>query len=144
MIWAILALLGAPLWLCALGISVLVLRTRAIKGRPGNISVRVRRPGRSRWTRANAVGVSDVFVWRASPAAWAEDVRQVTAASPRTASPDEASALRRLGAAFALVRLTYEGGSTLDVAATAGQRASLLGPFPGVAPPPEAATPAAP
>ena len=106
MIWAILALVGVPLWLCALGISVLVFRTRALKGRPGNMAVRVRRPGRSRWTRANAVWVSDVFVWRASPAAWAEDVRQVTAVSPRPATPAERATLRRLGDDFALVTLT--------------------------------------
>ena len=62
MIWAILAILGVPLWLCALGISVLVFRTRALKGRPGNMSVRVLRPGRTRWIRANAIWVSEVFV----------------------------------------------------------------------------------
>ncbi len=33
MIWAVLAFVGVPLWLCALGISVLVFRTRALKGR---------------------------------------------------------------------------------------------------------------
>jgi hypothetical protein len=127
MIWAILALLGVPLWLCALGITVLVFRTRAIKGRPGNMTVRVRRPGRSRWTRANAVWVSDVFVWRASPAAWAEDVRQVNAVSSRTATPDEHAKLRRLGDDIAVVTLTYADGATLDVAGPPGERTWLLG-----------------
>ena len=82
MIWAILALLGVPVWLCALGISVLVLRRRAIMGRPGNISVRVRPFGRSRWTRANAVWVSDVFVWRARPQ------HQPPPEADHTAAPD--------------------------------------------------------
>jgi hypothetical protein len=127
MIWAILALLGVPLWLCALGITVLVFRTRAIKGRPGNVAVRVRRPGRSRWTRANAVWVSDVFVWRASPATWAEDVRQVNAVSSRTATPDEHAKLRRLGDDIAVVTLTYADGATLDVAGLPGERTWLLG-----------------
>jgi hypothetical protein len=130
MIWAILAFLGVPLWVCALGLTALVFRTRAIKGRPGNMTVRVRRPGRSRWTRANAIWVSDVFVWRASPAAWAEDVRQVSSASPRPASPEEAAKLHRLGDGPALLTLTYADGATMEVAAPAAASASLLGPFP--------------
>jgi hypothetical protein len=140
MIWAILALVGVPLWLCALGISVLVFRTRALKGRPGNMAVRVRRPGRSRWTRANAIWVSDVFVWRASPAAWAEDVRQVNAVSTRAATPDEHAKLRRLGDEIAVVTLTYADGATLDVAASPDAGTLILGPFAGRTAPPEAAT----
>ena len=44
MIWAILVLVGVPIWLCALGITALVFRARALRKRPGNIPVRVLRP----------------------------------------------------------------------------------------------------
>ena len=46
MIWAILAALGVPLWLCALGIFALLFQNRALKRRSGNIAVRVRPVGK--------------------------------------------------------------------------------------------------
>ena len=73
MVWAFLAWVGVPLWLCALGIFALVYRNRALRRRHGNIPVRVLRPGKTRWTRGHAVWVKDVFAWRGSPAAWNED-----------------------------------------------------------------------
>ena len=83
MIWAILALLGVPLWLCAVGILALVYRNKSLRQRHGDIPVRVQRAGKTRWTRGHAVWVSDVFAWRGSPAAWSEDLFQVTAARGR-------------------------------------------------------------
>src|SRR5512132_4168566 len=77
MIWAILALLGVPLWLCAIGIFALVFRNRTLRRRHGNLPVRVRRPGKTRWTRGHAIWISDVFAWRGSPAAWSEDLLHV-------------------------------------------------------------------
>ena len=47
MIWAILALLGVPLWLCALGILSLVMRNRQLPKRLGDMLVRVHGLGRS-------------------------------------------------------------------------------------------------
>ena len=67
MIWAILALLGVPLWLCAPGILSLVLRNRELRKRYGDIPVRVRRAGKKRWTRGHAIWVSDVFACAARP-----------------------------------------------------------------------------
>lgn len=128
MVWAILVLLGVPIWLCALGILVLVLRNRALRERPGNMSVRVRRPGRQRWTRANGLWVSDVFVWRASPAAWAEDVRQIAAVSRRTATTEDRNKLHRLGDDVALVTMTTGEGDVFDVATAADARDGLFGP----------------
>jgi hypothetical protein len=61
MIWALLALLGVPLWLCAAGLSILLVRNRALRHRPGNVKVRRRRPGKSRWRRGYGVWVHDVF-----------------------------------------------------------------------------------
>jgi hypothetical protein len=93
--------------------------------------VRIRRPGKKRWTRAHAIWVSDVFVWRASPAAWSEDVRQVTAVSPRTPTPEEHKKLHRLGDEPAVVTLAHADGVNLDVAAASATRSALLGPFIG-------------
>ena len=71
MIWAILALIGVPLWLCGAGLTILVVRNRALRKRPGNVQVRRRRQGKSRWVRGHGVWVHDVFAFRGSPAAWA-------------------------------------------------------------------------
>jgi hypothetical protein len=67
MIFAILALLGVPLWLCAIGILVILMRNRKLRKRHGNIPVRVKRLGKQRWTRGHAIWVSDVFAWQGSP-----------------------------------------------------------------------------
>ncbi|MCZ7529655.1 MAG: hypothetical protein M5U31_04530 [Acidimicrobiia bacterium] len=85
MVWATLALLGVPLWLCAAGIALLLWNNRKLRKRGGDLLVRVLRPGKKRWTRSHALWVSDVFTWRASPAAWAEGLVQVSAA-PATES----------------------------------------------------------
>ena len=60
MIWVILVALGVPLWLCALGILTLVVQNRRLRNRYGDIPVRVRGPGKKRWTRGHAIWVSDV------------------------------------------------------------------------------------
>lgn len=99
MIWAILALLGVPLWLCAAGILVIVLNNRRLRKRHGDIPVRVKRPGKRRWTRGHALWVSDVFAWRGSPAAWNEDLERVIDVRLRTPDPEEQKALHRLGEA---------------------------------------------
>ena len=54
MVWALLVFLGVPLWICAAGIIILIVRNRSIKHRAGNIPVRVLRPGKSRWMRGHA------------------------------------------------------------------------------------------
>ncbi len=135
MIWAILALLGVPLWLCALGISVLVFRYRGLTGRYGDIPVRVRRPGKKRWTRGHAVWVSDVFAWRGSPAAWNEDLAQVVGVSLRDPDPEERKKLHRLGDGFAIATMVTSYGETLEVAAGPEQRSELLGPLEAVGEP---------
>ena len=93
--------------------------------------MRVRRPGKKRWTRAHAIWVSDVFVWRTSPAAWFEDVRQVRAVSLRTVTPEEHKKLHRLGAEPAVVTIALTDGVNLDVAAASTARSALLGTFAG-------------
>ena len=129
MIWAILVFLGVPLWLCALGILSVVVQNRRLRKRYGDIPVRVRRPGKKRWTRGHAIWVSDVFAWRGSPAAWDEDLLQVSDVTLRDADPEEGKKLRRLGEHPSIVTLALPDGETLDVAAGSEQRVALLGPF---------------
>ena len=45
MVWALLAFLGVPLWLCAAGILVVILRSRSMSHRAGDIPVRVLQSG---------------------------------------------------------------------------------------------------
>ena len=129
MIWAILALLGVPLWLCALGILTVVVQNRKLRTRHGDLPVRVHRPGKKRWSRGHAIWVSDVFGWRGSPAAWREDLVQVTRATLRASDAEEQKKLHRLGENPAVATLTLAGGETLKVASRREQGAALLGPF---------------
>ncbi len=129
MVWAILALLGVPLWLCAAGITMVVLNNRKLRKRFGDLPVRVRRPGKKRWTRGHAIWVSDVFAFRGSPAAWREDLDQISDVVMRDPGAEEVRHLHRLGDGFVLATLHGHGGGTLDVAAAPDQRAAVLGPF---------------
>jgi hypothetical protein len=130
MVWAILALLGVPLWVCALGIGALVFRNRALRKRPGNIPVRVLRPGKKRWIRGHAVWVSDVFAWRASPASWTEGLAHVTDASlHESVDPETMKKLHRLGDNPSVASLTLAGGAMIDVAAREDDLPTLIGPF---------------
>lgn len=129
MIWAVLVFLGVPLWLCAVGVLTLVLRSRRLRARHGNVPVRDLRAGHTRWTRGNAMWVSDVFAWRGSPAAWAEDLVRVVEAHGRPATTTEAKALHRLAAAPVVIELTGADGETFTVATSDAHRTDLLGPF---------------
>lgn len=129
MIWALLALVGVPLWLCALGILALVYRNRGLRKRHDDIPVRVQRTGKTRWTRGHAVWVSDVLAWRGSPAAWREDLVRVAGARVRNATPGERKKLHRLGGDPVVASLTTSDGDVLYIAASAEHRSALAGPF---------------
>ncbi len=129
MIWAILALLGVPLWLIALALLGLFFRNRTLRKRSGDIPVRVLRPGKKRWTRGHAVWVSDVFGWRGSPAAWSEDVVQVDSVFLHAPDAEQRKKLHRLGDDLVIASLSLSGGSSIDVATRDEHRAALLGPF---------------
>ena len=129
MIWAILALIGIPLWLCAIGIFVLISRNSSLRHRPGNVPVRMRPEGKRRWTRGHAVWVHDVLAFRGSPAAWAERLIWVETASVREPTPDETKRLRRLGDGKLIVSMTTEAMGTLSFAARPEHGEALLGPF---------------
>jgi hypothetical protein len=128
MIWAVLAMLGVPLWLCALGILALVYRNKSLRTRHGDIPVRVQRTGKTRWTRGHAVWVSDVFAWRGSPAAWDEDLFHVIGARVEALAPGERKKLHRLGDHPTVATLTPDVGEPLRVAVASEHRAALLGP----------------
>ena len=129
MIWAILAALGIPLWFLGLAFIAMMLENRKLRNRYGNVAVRVRRPGKKRWERANAIWVSDVFVWRGSPGVWKEGLMHVSGLTFRSPDADERKRLRRLDAEPAIATLTAADGEVVEVATAAEQRAALAGPF---------------
>jgi hypothetical protein len=131
MIWAILALLGVPLWLCAFAIGTIAFRNRNLRKRPGNVPVRVLVPGKTRWSAGHGVWVSDVFAWRGSPAAWREDVVQVSDASARVPEAEVEKRLHRIGDHPVVATFVLADGGTLEVAGGSEHRDELLGPFAG-------------
>ena len=129
MIWAILACLGVALWLCATGLTVLLLRNRTLRHRPGNMKVRRRLPGKTRWVRGYGVWVRDVFAFRGSPAAWTESlvgVREVVTLVPSAADHKK---LRRMGSPLTMVRFIDDDGTAVDLAIASEHALDLLGSF---------------
>ena len=132
MVWAILAVLGVPLWLCALGILVLVLRNSSLRKRRGDVSVRMRTASGKRWHRGHAVWVHNVFVFRGSPAAWKEQLLWVTTLSTRAAEPEQPrgpKGVHRLGDDPMIASLVTDDGNIVEFAASEVDRALLEGPF---------------
>ena len=129
MIWAILAFLGVPLWLCAAGILTLLVRNRSLRHRPGNISVRQRQVGKKRWTRGHAVWVHDVLAFRGSPAAWREALIWVRHVSTVPVSADDQKKLRRLGESVVVARFAGDDGESVEFASGADRAIDLVGPL---------------
>jgi hypothetical protein len=129
MIWAILAVLGVPLWLCAAGILTLLLRNRTLRKRPGNVPVRVRRPGKKRWSPGHGVWVHDIFAYRGLPAAWREALVWAIDASVRAPTAEERKKLHRIGEDAVVATLTIIDGETIEFAARHEHGNELLGPF---------------
>src|SRR5436305_11370082 len=135
MIWAILAALGVPLWLCGGAIVTLLVRNRALRQRPGNVPVRIRRTGKKRWRPGHAVWIHDGFVFRALPAACDEALLWAVDAPARPATAKERKKLHRIGDEPVVATLTLVEGETIDVAARSEDWECLLGPFSGSAHP---------
>jgi hypothetical protein len=129
MIWALLAAVGVPLWLCAAGILTLVLRNRSLRHRPGNIAVRQRQSGKKRWTRGHAVWVHDVLAFRGSPAAWREVLIGVRDGSTAPASSEEQKKLRSLGESPVIARFTDDDGAVFEFASGVDHATDLVGPL---------------
>ena len=127
MIWAILALLGVPLWFCALGIGVLVLRNRSLRKRSGDVPVRVRLAGKKHWVRGHGTWIHDVFAFRGSPAAWQEHLLWVDSATIVPGSAADQKKLRHLGTGFVIARFHCPNGESADFATSAGHATALMG-----------------
>jgi len=126
-IWAILALLGVPLWFCALGIGVLVLRNRSLRNRSGDVPVRVRLAGKKRWVRGHGTWVHDVFAFRGSPAAWKEHLLWVASTTVVPVSESDQKKLRHLGAGLVIAQFHGPGGESADFATSAAHATALMG-----------------
>jgi hypothetical protein len=127
MIWAILALLGVPLWVIAGGIAYMVLLNRHLRHRKGDMPVRARYASGKRWRRGHAVWVGDVFAYRSSPSSWNESLDRVRSATLRELTAEEAHTLKRLDHPVVVVFTADE--QTIEVAAAGSQKDALLGPF---------------
>ena len=129
MVWAILALIGVPLWICAAGILTLLFRNRALRKRPGNVPVRVHTTGKKRWSPGHGVWIHDVFAFRGLPAAWKEALAWSTEAAVRVPNDEERKKLHRIGDEPVIVTLSLADGGTIELAARAEHKETLLGPF---------------
>ena len=74
------------------------------------------RPGKTRWTVATRLWVSDVFAWRGSLAAWREDIVKVTGVRVRSPDEKEQHKLRRLGDGVQIATLSSMDAEPLEVA----------------------------
>ena len=133
MIWAALAALGVPLWLCACGTLVLVFRNRSLRRRPGNVPCKFRPADKKRWTSGQGVWVSDVFAWTGRTAPWKGGLTWAADLAVRPADEEERKKLRRLGDSPLVASLPLAEGGRIEVAAKREHRASLLGPFAEIA-----------
>ncbi len=129
MTWVIVAAAAVLLSLCAAAIVTLALSDRALRRRPGNVPVRIRRSRNDRWSPGHGLWVHDVFAFRGLPGAWKEALVWASEASARPASAAERKRLRLNGEEAIVVTLTPVEGETIDVAARPEYRYDLLGPF---------------
>jgi hypothetical protein len=127
MIWAILAILGVPLWVIVGGIAYMILLNRHLRHRRGDMPVRARYAAGKRWRRGHAVWVGEVFAYRNSPSSWNESLDRVSSAISREPSAEEAHALRRV--VDPVVVVFTADARTFEVAVGGSQKDALLGPF---------------
>lgn len=123
MIWAALIFLGVPIWLCAVAVGSLVLRNRSLRRRFGDIPVRLRPAAGGRWRRGHAVWIHDVLAFRASPAAWQEELLWVDGVEVRPATDQDR--VRHLGDEPMIARLSVHGATPFDLALAAQHAAAL-------------------
>jgi hypothetical protein len=114
-----------------MGILLLIRNNSSLRHRPGNVPVRVKPPGKTRWIPGHAVWVHDVLAFRASPAAWKELLVWVNGAVARKPTAEEAKKLHRLGDDQVVATLSVAGGGAIEIAARAEHRDALLGPYAG-------------
>jgi hypothetical protein len=127
--WALVPAIAAPLALCAAAIAIIVYRNRRLRRRPGNVPVRLRRPGTTRWLPGHAVWAHDVFAVRAAPAAWKEALLWVADVRIRPANVEERKRLHRIGERPVISVFELASGGLIEVAARDEHADALLGPF---------------
>jgi hypothetical protein len=132
-IWAILAMLGVPLWLCAIAILTLVFRNRGLRKRALNIPMRLRLDPEGRWHRGHGLWVHDVLAFRGSPAAWKEGLLWVSGVTTRELSAEEAHKFRRLDQPV-VATLAVADGPPAEVVTARQHLEVLLGPYQQPAP----------
>ena len=128
MIWAILALLGVPLWLCAIGILALFFRNRGLRKRAADIPMRLRLDAKGRWHRGHGLWAHDVLGFRGSPAAWNEALLWAASGTRRELTSEEAHKFRRLDQPVAATFIAIDG-SGFEAVTTRQHLPLLLGPF---------------
>jgi hypothetical protein len=126
-IWAILAILGVPLWVIVGGIAYMLLLNRRLRHRKADVPVRVRSASGKRWRRGHALWVGHVFAFRTSPSGWSESLDRIGSATLRELSSREAHQLRRL--ASPVIAVLNTDGRTIEVATDGTRAEMLLGPF---------------
>jgi hypothetical protein len=127
--WALVPAIAAPLALCAAAIAIILYRNRRLRRRPGNVPVRLRRPGTTRWLPGHAVWAHDVFAVRAAPAAWKEALLWVADVRIRPANAEERKRLHRIGERPVISVFELASGGLIEVAARDEHADALLGPF---------------
>ena len=127
MIWAVLAILGVPLWVIVGGIAYMILLNRHLRHRGGDMPVRARYASGKRWRRGHALWVGDVFAYRSSPSSWNESLDRVRSATVRELTAEEAHGLRRVD--DPVVVIFTADARTFQVAVAGSHKDALLGPF---------------
>jgi hypothetical protein len=117
-----------PLWVVASVVFAEVRRSRAISGRPGNLSVRVRTASGEGWSRGNAAWIDNALAVCTGITGWGESVNAVTAAAIRSPRWEEWEQLRQLEQPV-IATFASAGGETIEVAARGRDEVLLLGPF---------------
>lgn len=127
--WALVSAIAIPFALCAAAVAIAAYRNRWLRRRPGNVPVRLRRPGKTRWLPAHGVWAHDVFAVRAAPAAWKEALLWVADVRVRPASAMERKRLHRIGERPVISVFELAAGGRVEVAARDEHADALLGPF---------------
>ena len=129
MIWAILVLLGVPLWLCAIGILVMVFRNRSLRKRAADIPMRLRVNAKGRWHRGHGLWIHDVLGFRGSPSAWNEALLWAASGTTRELTSEEAHKFRRLDQPVAATFTAADDGPGFEAVTTRQHLPHLLGAF---------------
>jgi hypothetical protein len=126
MIWALLAILGVPIWLVVGGLVGALLLRRRNRSRPGVVRMKLRPVDADRWPRRASYGrvVRDVLVLHTGLALLRCDVRGVAEAFERTdLGPVPPFALPRVS------QLTFDDRSTVLLAVDGADARSIPGFF---------------